>query len=160
MTSKQLPHAGACNRMRQTEVTTRHILVTFCDIPSMMRYQELNRTRLHTRWCRQRAPTTNLLHKSICWMSFYLYRSAQHFLHLSILSSPEDGTCIDESENSTRQYRLDTVAGTHNCGNCCCEKGPAHTHTHRELSTAIEKVFRISRIFAENFPWELPSLWP
>lgn len=23
-----------------------------------MRYQELNRTRLHTRWCRQRAPTT------------------------------------------------------------------------------------------------------
>lgn len=56
-----------------------------------------------------------------------LYRSAPHFLHLSNLSSPEDGTCIDESENSTRQYRLDTVASTHNCGNCCCEKGPAHT---------------------------------
>ena len=52
---------------------------------------------------------------------------AMYFIPRNSLDSPEDGTCIDESENSTRQYRLDTVAGTHNCGNCCCEKGPAHT---------------------------------
>ncbi len=184
-------------------------LVTFCYIPSVLRYQELTRTGLHTRRCRQ-----DLRH---LWAQNSSNEKQSHTMNIAC--KLPDAIHVYESSGALRvflhvccrtlcvelrfigKHLLDVILFAPQCSALLASFHSFHLmpctsyletpwtvlrmalalmrvktapdstvltlsqvlitaaiaavkrvlHTHRELSTAIEKVFRICRIFAPNF---------